>query len=48
MKNKCKYMKGAEFKARQAWLPFMDATGPAQLSFSFSATLEKVRYAQNC
>ena len=23
------YMKGAEFKARQGWLPFMDAVGVA-------------------
>lgn len=27
MTTKCKYMKGAEFKARQAWLPFVDAAG---------------------
>ena len=80
MTTKCKYMKGAEFKARQAWLPFVDAAGvvlrvleevkesaadwfkawvkgfrtarkiraPEQLLFGFSATLKKVRCAQNC
>lgn len=26
---KCKYMKSAEFKARQAWLDFVDAVGVA-------------------
>ncbi len=26
---KCKYMKSAEFKARQAWLDFVDAVGIA-------------------
>ena len=28
LKN-CKYMKSAEFKARQIWLPFVDAVGIA-------------------
>lgn len=28
LKN-CKYMKSAEFKARQIWLPFEDAVGIA-------------------
>jgi hypothetical protein len=28
LKN-CKYMKGTEFKARQAWLGFVDAVGIA-------------------
>lgn len=27
MKNSRAYMKGAEFVARQAWLPFVDAVG---------------------
>lgn len=29
MKTKVKYMQGAEFKARQLWLPFTDAAGIA-------------------